>query len=541
MTIQWRTIADNKGEKVKDIYPIVIFLLAYLVRIVVLYVFKEELFFRYFSGEALFYDYWGKRIAGGDILAGRSVYPAPPLIMYYLGVLHWVSGNNVGLIRVTGAFFDAVNCGLLYLIGIYVFNRRVALVAGLTGVLYGVFIFYELMMPGTSFVIFLVLISFYMILRSIREGKTIKTWFFGGLLTGLAALGRPNILVILLPLTIWCFRKIGFTGLKKMAAFVTGVLLMIMIVFWRNYYVTKEITFIPNYGIAAFLGYNPNADGTYGYVPFVKGDLLQLDVGDFKKEAQRQTGKEMNTSQVSFYWFSTAVKFILNNPLKSMELLFRKIQLFWGGFETPDGFSYRCFRTVYPAFYFPFLSFAAVSAPSLIGIHKAWKYSEQAKFMVLFSLLQFLSVVLLFVVGRYRLPVVPFLIIIAAYFWDTLFLTMQKRNFRAGFFEILLFGILFIVTNFLIPGHEYRMEKAMYYGNLAVLYEQVPDYHGAIRCYKKAIECAPEISNNYTAAADLIIKEDGPEAAQAWFKEILRTPGVPETVFQEVMHYQGTQ
>ncbi len=506
-----------------DLWIVLTFVIAYLVRIGFLVLLRKTLFFNYLAGEALFNDYWGRKIAAGDLFAGTRVYSAPPLIMYYLGLLHWLSGNSMAVIRAAGALIDSINCVYTYHLGRRLFGKTVGVIAGLVSALYGVFLYYEAISPGTSLIIFLSLASFDALIRADRENRPLN-WIVAGLLAGITALGRPNALIYLPVVYVWLWLskkpRVSRSVARDAALFTAGIILILSPVFVRNYLVQQDFVFTPHFGIAMYLGYNKGADGAYGNVPFVRGSLEELDVGDFRREAETIIGHSLKPSEVSSFWLSEALKFARENPGKSLGLLIKKIGLFWAPFETSDDWSFSFFQETFPVLKFPLLSFGFISAAALLGLSIGWKQSRPAKLLVFVVIAQFFATVALFVVGRYRIPLVPFLIIFGSLYAASAVNAFLSKRTKSALASLFLLALMVMLT--MVPqGPNRNMAFAKSYGNLAVLSEQTGDYSSAIEFYKEAIGYNPGQIRNYVFIAELLTIQSNYEEAVYWYEQAM--------------------
>src|SRR6516164_3220767 len=81
---------------------LVIFLVAFTLRLIHIWQIRRSPFFTVLLGDAHAYDEWAQRIARGDWLC-RGVFYQAPLYPYFMGVIYWLTGRNLMLIRIVQA------------------------------------------------------------------------------------------------------------------------------------------------------------------------------------------------------------------------------------------------------------------------------------------------------------------------------------------------------------------------------------------------------------------------------------------------------
>lgn len=129
------------------------------------------------------------------ILAGQmpptSFYKAP-LYMYALAGIYKLLGPEPIRARWVGIFVDSLTPVLLASIAHRLFGWGAGLIAGLTGALFWSFVFYSAELVDTSLACLLYLLLAYALV-ALPDGRVSK-WLLCGILLGLGAITRPNIL-----------------------------------------------------------------------------------------------------------------------------------------------------------------------------------------------------------------------------------------------------------------------------------------------------------------------------------------------------------
>jgi hypothetical protein len=163
--------------------------------------------------DAADYHRHGVSIAGGggfpESIAAAGGGPSafrPPLYPYLVGAVYEVVGPRIYAARAAGAVIGAASVGVLGILANQLLGRRVALVAMAVAAVYPPLVLFGNALLSEGSFILLVLAAIGAALR-FRAGGGIGWAAASGALVGLAALDRSNGLVLLLPLALTCWRS----------------------------------------------------------------------------------------------------------------------------------------------------------------------------------------------------------------------------------------------------------------------------------------------------------------------------------------------
>ncbi len=382
--------------------------------------------------DAAYHDQWARRIAAGDWL-GREVFFRAPLYPYFLGVLYTVFGSNPVPVRIVQFLLGALTCALTCLLGWRVGGRGVGILAGLGAAVYGPLIYFdgELLLPvlETLFGTGLLLALAVALERAQSRSVTAPTgglalWLTAGVLIGLFAVTRPNILAFLPVLAAFLAVRVGWRrALAPVAAIVAVTALVIAPVTIHNAVVGHDPVLISSQGgLNLFIGNNPEADGTSAIVPGTRATWWG-GYRDAINIAEREMGRTLRPSEVSAYWTRRALEFVMTEPGAWLRLTWRKTFLFWYGHELGNN------AEEYAATWFsPVLAvlmarvgplrvpFGLLGPLALVGMGLAMYHGERRLTVpVLYVLAYSASIIIFFVCARYRIPLVPALLVLAAY------------------------------------------------------------------------------------------------------------------------------
>jgi hypothetical protein len=205
-------------------------------------------------------------------------------------------------------------------------------------------------------------------------------------------------------------------GWKAGSAYLAGFLVVVMPVAAINTAVSNPRELLgttwqlgPNF----YIGNGPEATGTYVAPPFVRGHPA-YEAGDYAAEAMRRAGRPLAPGQVSRFWLVEGLKHWANAPMASLRLLSWKLALVTHWAEIPDNQDIEFVRIVAaPALGWGTLGFGVVFPLAVVGLGRVPR-TRFWWFLVLSTTLGFLATSLFFVVGRYRLPWSPGLILLAS-------------------------------------------------------------------------------------------------------------------------------
>jgi len=276
---------------------------------------------------------------------------------------------------------------------------------------------------------------------------------------------------------------------RQVAVFAAGLLLVVGPVSLRNRIVGGEWVLISyNAGVNFYLGNNPDYERTVAARPGTGwSEVVDLP--------QREAGITQPGAGSS-YLLGKALEYIRTDPGGYVALLLYKGYLFWHGAEIP-----RNTDPYWAAEYSPLLRlllwkyglafpFGLVSALALLGtayvLHKPQRRTPAAYLVLLFVGSYMLSVVLFFVTGRYRLPAVPGLLLLAAYGACPLAgLRHRPLYLSAGALALLL-----LVTNAPTAAPSPHV-PAFHHYSLAAVYEQKGMKTNALQHYRRTLELDP--------------------------------------------------
>jgi 4-amino-4-deoxy-L-arabinose transferase-like glycosyltransferase len=348
---------------------------------------------------------------------GDSIPYQDPLYPYFLAGLYGLFGSGSVGVLYAQALLDACTAWLVYAIARRVFDPRCALLAGLLAASYKMFLYFDIQLLKVPLTVFLITLTLWLVIEA-QRGDRRWTWFAAGASLGLAALTRGNYLLFAPFLLAWiglAHRAAPRRGGVAMGLVALGLAACILPVTLRNYVVGDDFVLITSQAGQNFYTGNrrENATGSYLAPPFVTQNPL-YEESDFRAEAVRRSGRAMKPSELSRYWLREGRREIAADPGHFLQHTALKAALFFNHYEVPDNQSYTFFREhVTPVLKLPLPTYGALLPLALVGMGLGWRRRGAAP-LILFFLSYAVSVILFYNFSRYRMPVVPVVIVFAA-------------------------------------------------------------------------------------------------------------------------------
>jgi tetratricopeptide (TPR) repeat protein len=414
------------------LYGAIIFGTALAVRLAHVWQLRGSPFFTLLIGDARGYHEWAQRIAAGDWI-GRDVFYQAPLYPYFLGLTYRIVGEDPATVRVVQAIIGSLGCVLVGLAGARVISRLAGLAAGLVLALYAPAIFLDGLFQKSVLDVFLIAAALWATSwllageddRANVPGHARAGWWIAlGASLGALSLNRENALAIVCVVLAWATirgLRAARRGVRSRAAMaaplglIAGLTLTLGPVVARNawvgggWYLTTS-----QFGPNLYIGNNPRADGTYMALREGRGDPM-YEREDATDLAEQSVGRRLTPAEVSAFWRSKALQFVGDEPGQWARLMARKIGLLVSATETIDTEAQE--------------SHAEWSAPLTIGgivghfgvllpvavAGMIVRWRDRSRLAVLYAMMVAYagSVVLFFVVARYRYPLIPFLALFA--------------------------------------------------------------------------------------------------------------------------------
>ncbi len=477
----------------RHLWALIIFVVALALRIIYFLQVKDS-----FPGwdsptiDPLYHDLWARQIASGDLLGAGPFFRAP-FYAYFLGLIYAVFGPSLAVTKIIQHIIGSATCSLIFLFAEKYFGRRVAIMSGLVSAFYWVLIYFEDELLLDSLLVLFSLLLIWSLMRA-AEKTTGKSFFIAGIFLGLAAVTRPNFLGIWPVILVWMFIVFGKRYKWVLARFTLlslGCLIFILPVTLRNIIVGHDTVLIASQGgINFYIGNNKHATGATAIMPEFGSTWQYADCEYLAKLETARLGQNMKPSEVSSFYYRRALRFMSEDPGRWLGLILKKLSYFWNSYEISNNQNLYFFRQfasvtgILPPLFF------IISPLSIIGLVSIFRRERIYHIIGYFIIAYMLTVVAFFVTSRFRLPVLPLLIILASSALFKIIEMIRQRDFKTLIAICLALLILFPLTSIDLFGISHS-SFAMSHFSLGNVYlkKGIPDR--ALDEYEKAIQLAP--------------------------------------------------
>jgi tetratricopeptide (TPR) repeat protein len=394
------------------------------------------------------YDGWARQILGGQYL-WRELPIHGPLYAYFLAFWYRVTGMSIPAVRALQLGLDVVSMLCVMAAARRLWGWRVAGLVGGIWALYLPLVYYSAELFSEGLLVFcfsLVLALLALVVPRLVSGKSLELrhWLVlvatGGVL-GLAALTHALSLLAsaaLVATTAVLLPRVGrlgyssrhedapschlHSGLRRWldlmsgrfdwrlrcrvgVLLLAGLLIVLLPVTAWNWHLSRELVLVQaREGLNLYIGNNPQANGTCNVRPGKDYQAL-LDMPRLAGAVGEKAAKRFYRGEV--------IRFVLRNPQAWGRLLVRKALLTWNRREICSGPDLPELQALTPLMRLPFLSFAFLGPLALAG---CWASRRQrASWLLLAVVVAYAVALTVFVTsGRYRLGMIPALIVLAA-------------------------------------------------------------------------------------------------------------------------------
>jgi len=481
------------GNSTTHLFPIVIFAAALAPRVAYLYQHRASPFFDAPVVDARTFLEKAQLIAGGDLWGGAEPYWQPPFYIYLLALVCWLLPTSYFIgIRLLQSALGAWACVLVYLLARRAFGERVGQIAGGISAMCGSFLYFEGELLAVPVEIVLNLLLLHRLSLALDNNRR-SDWALAGIIAGLAALTRPNILLFIggfCGWLIWRWRRdSGLAPWRKVIYLLLPATLVISPITWRNWTAESDLVFISsNGGINFYIGNNPNYERTASLHPGMQWEKMVME--------PVRAGRATAAAKSSFF-LRKGLAYIVENPLDFFGRILEKGFHFWSGPETKrnqDIYYARQHSWVLSLLLWDWylsIPFGLIGPLSLLGLGlSVRKHDPPLVVMRLYAICYIASVLLFFPAARYRMPVLPVLVAFAAFAIWCLYLSIRNKSWSRTAAMAAPLGGLLILLN--LAQAAPTSEDAQLWFDLGEVHLRKGDHVLAERYSRRALELEPD-------------------------------------------------
>lgn len=487
-------------------------------------------------GDAAGFDAWAARIAGtdqydDDVTAPGFTEQSAPVYPYFLAAVQRLFGRDYWRMRLVQAVTGALGCVLLYWAGRAFAGRTAGGAAAVLLALYPPAIYYEVQLQKGLLALVLMCAMLWSLGSAARRPAWWR-WLLAGVALGLISLDRENALVLAAVLPVWLliyFQKQAWkVRLAWAAVLLAGTGVTLLPAAARNRRATGRFALgTSNIGPNFYIGNNPNAHGAYMSLRPGHGSSI-YERTDAKEIAEEATGRELTPQEVSRYWLAKSFGYIREQPADWARLMVLKWLRVWNRIEIADTVDYYMFAEWSPLLrgLNLVLNFGVVFPLAAAGV--VWSLARRRDLSAVYVVVLTLTaaIALFLVMGRYRLVLVPELLILCGAGMAAVpgLWRQGRRALLAWGFVALLAGALLANWPLRSPAGQAaaartnlglallaqnRVDEALdvlseavridpgiaeTYNNLGNAYRRAGDNNNAVACYREAIRLSPQMA-----------------------------------------------
>ncbi len=404
---------------------IIAFFAGLLVRVIYLISFRGSPFFEGLIVDAQWHDEWASGWADGTWSMGGRAFFRAPLYPFFLSLIYRIFGHDLLAARIVQMVIGSGTVAALAGCGWRIGGKKTALWATVIAVLYGPLLFFdaELLIPNL-FVALLAWMLFFTLAR-----PAVAMYIVAAVFLGLAVVARPNALALIpvLGIFIWTrIRREPAISKSILVWFIAVALVPAVIVTAFNAREEGAFVFIAGQGgVNLYAGNNAEATGRTVVVPEMRH--RQTGWSNFVRlshdVAEEITGRELDSSEVSNVWIGRAWDWITSNPGDAAILTLKKIYFVMNAHEIANNRD-PYFNTSFPlnilVWKVPWFAFpwGIIFPLALVGMILGWRHGGSsgttrlvAGWLIVYALL----LIPFFITARFRMGMVPPLILLAAF------------------------------------------------------------------------------------------------------------------------------
>ena len=503
---------------------VLIFVLAMAVRGLHLRQIRTAPFFDLPMGDAEIYDVWARQIAGGDWL-GNKVFYHPPLYAYFLAAIYRVLGSSVLIVRLIQIIIGSFSCVLLADSGRRLFSKPIGLLAGLMLALYAPAIFYDALFHKSALDSFFLCLTIWLLSLLTAGPCRGLLWFSAGLVMGCMVLTRENALIFIAVIIFWLLvhhRNLGSRRLVFAAVFLAGSAILLVPVAIRNKVIGGHyLLTTSNFGRNFYIGNGENATGFYRPMRQGRGHA-RFELDDDTQLAEKAAGRKLGPAEVSAYWTRQTIKYIRSNPARWLSLMLKKAVLVCNAAEiadTEDQYTYMSWSA--PLRLSGCVCHFGLIAPlALFGLCATWGQRKKLWLFYLMLAGYAASVVIFYVFGRYRYPMVPFLVLFASA--GLVEARRFLRNTSTAHIVACVAAIIAagVVSNWpIVPK---TIMQAMTLTNIGSEFILRGNLQEAVKYYRQAIQISPDYAEAHANLAVVLESENRFEEAAIHYRRVVQ-------------------
>jgi len=425
--------------------------------------------------DGAYYLEWARALREGSAAVSGAFYLAP-LPAYWLVAVTACFGESPFAVVAAGLLLNLAGAGIAGLLGRRLAGDVAGWLAAAVFLMYHPLLFFAARPLGESLGILLLLSG---ALAWLAEGTSPR--FAGGVLWGLAALARPNLLLV--PLVASAL-DLARRDVRRAGLLAGGLAVVILPVTIRNWHASGHpVPISANGGVTFFHGNGPDARGTYQPAAGLSGSVA-AQRSEATALARARTGQELDDVEADAWWGQQALSARVADPCGTLALGLRKLGLAVDNAE--HGLDYAPRLDADPWRWTAPVPFAALLALAVYYFAVSLPGNEIARRWLVVTLASGAVLVAFYVSSRYRLPFAAMLTVPAGAG------LARALTTGSGYAPKLLATAALVLSCAIPSGQTLRWSDAVGMANSASARRRAGDLAGAERELRAALRLDPD-------------------------------------------------
>lgn len=475
-------------------------------RVAALLAFKGTPYFDFLMMDERIYHDWAKDIVAGTYTP-QTAYEFPPLPAYLTALIYKLFSPDPVYWRYCNIVLGTMTCLLIGLAARQPATAAVGLLAAFMAAVYEPFILYSVVPLKTALSVFLCA-AIVCLTAALPSRPTLVKSALLGMLAGLALNVRGNYLAfvpLLAAAIVYAYWKSHRSWKRTCTAgalYAAALILVVAPFTMRNHEVSGEwVLSTTQAGFNFYLGNNLNNPEPYSRPAAFAASSPILQGVQFTIEASRRSGQTLTAKEASWFWTKEVIRQATERPAAFVQKLAAKALASLNRFEACDHYSADFLSTFMPFFRLPFPGFMLVMPLGLAGMLLEFTQWKRGGWLGVLFLAYFLSLLLFFTNGRYRLPLVTILIPFASLGIHRLATAVGERNLKPVPVFFVAFSCFLILGLLPVPGSR---DQTAYYNMHGVILHNNGDHSQALQFW----EASARMQGSFSPYADLMLAQD---------------------------------
>lgn len=366
------------------------------------------------------YYLWGFSLATGHGHPDGPFWLGPGYPLFISWIFRLFGDHTPAVVVLAQMFLSCATFLIILLLTRKLFGATAALVAGVIGLFYSPWLYFDGMLLSASWILFLNSGMLYLLLvpGGMWEGEPKRLWVWGiaGALCALSAMARPSVLLfaaLLLLYYVWQIRMRKVFA-APLVVFVLALLAVHLPISLRNATAGGSPVFVTaSGGVNFYIGNRAGASGIYDELDFVGSFDAPTEAEGFRREASKRAGKILTLPQAANYWRDQALGNMTRNPLGWSRLAMKKLWWTIRNEEIANNFSFRATQLVVPMVDKLPLRWGLLLPLAVAGVILNWHQRRKFAVFGLYTLGYLLTSLVFFASSEYRFPLMAIFIPLA--------------------------------------------------------------------------------------------------------------------------------